>query len=99
MGLALGAFLALLGYLFALVLIDNPPSPFQKLIVPITLMLVVMAATLCGGILPLVFRRLGLDPALMSNPFGASIIDVAGILIYMTVAVAMLGELKVLGDR
>jgi magnesium transporter len=89
MGLSLGAFLSALGYVFALVLIKGPTS-YEKLVVPITLMLVVMCATLCGGILPLIFRRLGLDPALMSNPFVAGIIDVAGIVIYMWVAAAML---------
>ena len=44
--------------------------------------------------LPLLFRRLGLDPALMSNPFVAGIIDIAGIVIYMNVAVAMLDGLE-----
>jgi magnesium transporter len=89
MGLSLGAFLAVLSYAYALLLI-NGPSPFEKLVIPITLMLVVIAGTLCGGALPLIFRRLGLDPALMSNPFVAGIIDVAGILIYMSVAALML---------
>jgi magnesium transporter len=40
--------------------------------------------------LPLIFRRLGLDPALMSNPFVAGIIDITGILIYLTVCITML---------
>ena len=95
MGLALGTSLAALGYVFAVVLITDATS-VQKLVVPITLLLVVVTGTVCGGALPLVFRRLGLDPALMSNPFVAGIIDVAGILIYMAVAVAMLDELQVL---
>jgi magnesium transporter len=47
-----------------------------------------------GGALPMIFRRMGLDPALMSNPFVAGIIDIAGIVIYMTVSVAMLSELS-----
>jgi magnesium transporter len=40
--------------------------------------------------LPLLFQKLGLDPALMSNPFVTGIIDIAGIVIYMTVATAMI---------
>jgi magnesium transporter len=39
-----------------------------------------------GGALPLIFRRLGLDPALMSNPFVAGINDILGIVIYINVA-------------
>ncbi|MEM9660265.1 MAG: magnesium transporter, partial [Planctomycetota bacterium] len=92
MGLSLGAFLGVVGYVFALLLIEGP-SPVDKLVIPITLMLVVVTGTLCGGALPMVFRRMGLDPALMSNPFVAGIVDIAGIFIYMTVAVALLAEL------
>ena len=49
-----------------------------------------MSGTLVGAVLPLLFRRLGLDPALMSNPFVAGIIDVLGIVIYMNVALLLL---------
>jgi len=41
--------------------------------------------------LPLMFRSLGLDPALMSNPFVSAIVDVVGILLYMSVAMLVLG--------
>lgn len=91
MGLALGIFLATIGYIFVLMLGLEDITPVQALVVPITLLLVVMTSTLCGGILPLLFRRLGFDPALMSNPFVAGIADITGIVIYMSVAVKMLG--------
>jgi len=42
-------------------------------------------------VLPLIFRSLGLDPALMSNPFVSAIVDVFGIVIYMGIALALLG--------
>ena len=87
MGLVLGGFLSIIGYACAVILAD---TAYQALVIPITLMLVVICGTLCGSILPLLFQRLGLDPALMSNPFVAGIIDIAGILIYMTVALAMI---------
>ena len=41
---------------------------------------------LTGALLPLLFKRLGLDPAMMSNPFVAVIVDILGIVIYMNVA-------------
>jgi magnesium transporter len=88
-GAVLGAFLSAIGYSFALLLVPGPTF-VQKLVIPITLMLVVMAGTLCGGCLPLAFKRLGLDPALMSTPFVSGIIDIAGIVIYMTVAMSLL---------
>jgi magnesium transporter len=55
-----------------------------------TLILVVLAGTLSGSLLPLLFKGLGLDPALMSTPFVAGIIDIAGILIYINVAAFLL---------
>jgi magnesium transporter len=45
-----------------------------------------------GSILPLIFSRLGLDPALMSTPFVTVIIDILGIVIYMNVALLMLRD-------
>ncbi|MEE3220579.1 MAG: magnesium transporter [Planctomycetota bacterium] len=55
------------------------------------MLLVVICGTLLGAIFPLLFQRVGLDPAIMSTPFIAGIIDVVGILIYMAVAIALLG--------
>jgi magnesium transporter len=43
-----------------------------------------------GTLLPLTFQRLGLDPAMMSNPFVAGIIDILGIVIYMNIAYGLL---------
>ena len=60
-------------------------------VVPVTLVLVVVAGTLTGSVLPLIFERIGLDPAMMSNPFVAGIIDILGIVIYMTVAAWLVG--------
>lgn len=89
MGLVLGGILALLGYLAVL---PFCPSIFDGLVLPITILLVVISGTLFGAVLPLVFKRLGLDPAMMSNPFVAGIIDVVGIVIYMNVALMLLSK-------
>jgi len=43
-----------------------------------------------GSMLPLIFQRLGLDPAMMSNPFVAGLSDILGILIYVNVAMLLL---------
>jgi magnesium transporter len=92
MGLSLGLFLGAIAYVIALAIVPGP-SAVDKLVIPVTLTLVVTCGTICGGALPLLFRRLGLDPALMSNPFVAGIIDITGIVIYMTVCVVLLKEL------
>jgi magnesium transporter len=50
-----------------------------------------LAAT-AGAALPLLFDRLGLDPALMSAPFIATATDVAGVFIYLQTAAWLLGR-------
>ena len=88
LGLLLGALLAMPGYLLALV---YAPTPLQALVIPFTILGVVMLGSLVGSILPLLFRSLGLDPALMSNPFVSAIVDVVGLVLYMGIALAVLG--------
>ncbi|MFM8536829.1 MAG: magnesium transporter, partial [Planctomycetaceae bacterium] len=88
MGLVLGTLLAIPGYLLALV---YAPTPLQALVIPVTILAVVVLGSLAGSVLPLVFRSLGLDPALMSNPFVSAIVDIVGIVIYTGVSLALLG--------
>jgi magnesium transporter len=51
-----------------------------------------LAAT-AGAALPLLFHRLGLDPALMSAPFITTAVDVAGVFIYLQLASQLLQRL------
>ncbi len=51
----------------------------------------VVSATVLGAVLPLVAARLKLDPAVVSNPMLATIVDVTGLLLYFAIAAAMLG--------
>jgi len=85
--LLLGALLAVPGFLLGLA---YAPDPLHALVIPATVFSVVMVGSLVGCVLPLVFRSLGLDPALMSNPFVSAIVDVVGIVIYMMVALLVL---------
>ena len=82
-GALLGIFLAALSFGPAIAL---APTLNASLIVPLTIILVVLCGTLSGSVLPLIFQHLGLDPALMSNPFVAGINDILGIVIYVNIA-------------
>src|SRR5262249_33575561 len=42
--------------------------------------------TLVGSMLPVVFKRLGVDPGIASSPFVATFVDVTGIIIYFSIA-------------
>ncbi len=91
MGLVLGSALAVCGYFAAWLL--EPQASITKatlFVMPLTVVSVVICGALVGSVLPLIFERIGLDPALMSNPFVAGIIDIVGIVIYMEVALMLL---------
>lgn len=87
MGLLLGGTMGTIGFLCALVL---APKAYDALVIPITILCVVICGTCMGSILPLMFKRFGLDPALMSNQFVAGLSDLLGILIYVNVALLFL---------
>jgi magnesium transporter len=87
MGLLLGGIMGSIGYLCALFL---APTYTQALIIPITILCVVLCGTCMGSVLPLMFKRMGLDPAMMSNQFVAGLSDLLGILIYVNVALLFL---------
>jgi magnesium transporter len=46
--------------------------------------------TIVGSMLPLAFKRLGIDPGIASSPFVATFVDVTGIIIYFSFATAYL---------
>lgn len=51
---------------------------------------VVSFGTLTGSFLPFVMKKLGFDPASASAPFVATLVDVSGVLIYFSIASALL---------
>jgi magnesium transporter len=52
---------------------------------------IVTFGSFVGSMLPFVLRRLGFDPASASAPFVATLVDVTGLVIYFSVALAILG--------
>lgn len=60
------------------------------LTVGVALVGVVSMGTICGSMLPFLMQRLGADPATSSAPFVATLVDVAGLLLYFSVATVVL---------
>jgi magnesium transporter len=58
--------------------------------VAVALIGVVLYGTFAGAMLPILLRRLRLDPAVMSAPLVATLVDVTGIIIYFTIAALLL---------
>lgn len=82
-GLVLGACLGAIGFVRALMW-GNGSNVAG--VVAVSLVLVVLVGTVVGATLPILFQRLGFDPAVASAPFVASTVDVTGLVIYFTVA-------------
>lgn len=86
-GLLIGVSLALVGSIIvAAIQNDWLLSVAVSLSMGVT---IILAATV-GASLPILFRRMKLDPALMSGPLIATIVDVTGILIYFKIATFIL---------
>ena len=61
------------------------------LVIAATLLATVMIAKAVGGLLPLLAKRVGFDPAVMASPFITTIVDALALLTYFKVASMMLG--------
>ncbi|MEP7347582.1 MAG: magnesium transporter, partial [Gemmatimonadaceae bacterium] len=82
-GIALGVPLGAIGFARALMW---GSSTSVATVVASSLVAVVLVGTVVGAMLPLLFRRLGFDPAVASSPFVASLVDVTGLIIYFSIA-------------
>ena len=60
------------------------------LVVGITLILTAVMAKLLGGLLPIVAKKLKLDPAIMASPLITTIVDSASVWAFFSVAVAIM---------
>lgn len=63
----------------------------EILVVCITLFVTVLIAKIVGCILPIFAKKMGLDPAVMASPFITTIVDAIALLVYFSIAVAVLG--------
>lgn len=94
-GGTLGAILGLVGFLRVVVWsqfssVYGPHWLALAFTVFFALMGVVTLGTVAGSMLPLALKRLRLDPATSSAPFVATLVDVAGLVLYFTVAMLLL---------
>jgi magnesium transporter len=84
MGSVLGIGLGAIG--FARVLMYRDQHLSFAFTVGITLVGIVITGCTIGSMLPLILKRFGIDPATSSTPFIASLVDVAGIIVFVHVA-------------
>jgi magnesium transporter len=91
-GLVLGCVLGIVGFLRAL-LLQSANALSMAFAVSVSVLAVVTVGTLVGSLLPLAIKRVGLDPAVSSTPFIASLVDVLGLLVYFSISRLILVQL------
>lgn len=95
-GLTLGSILGVIGFIRIeiwqhLHLYNyGPHHILVGLTVGAALVGIVAFGSLAGSMLPFILKRLGFDPASASAPFVATLVDVTGLIIYFSVAFAIL---------
>lgn len=86
-GLVLGGSLAVFAYVPALFFTDAQVA----LVISLSLIAVCTVAATAGGLIPLLAKRLGVDPAVVSAPFITTLVDATGLIVYFLIAGAVLG--------
>ncbi|WP_084160868.1 magnesium transporter [Nocardia sp. BMG51109] len=86
-GLVLGAMLATVGMVIGGLFV----SAQIALVVGITLIIICGWAATIGGTMPLLAKKLRIDPAVISAPMVTTLVDATGLIIYFTTAKLVLG--------
>ncbi len=89
LGLSIGFILAIVGLIRVMIQENN--QWLLSLSVGVSMGVTVMIAAVIGAALPIIFKKLKLDPALMSGPLITTIVDVVGVFIYFEIALFILG--------
>ena len=98
-GLMLGGLIGLLGFITLIAwdfIAENPigyVSVITALVIGVSLLAIVLFGNFVGAMLPFILSKMGLDPAVSSAPFVATIVDVSGIIIYFSIALLFLSEI------
>lgn len=86
---------ALLGLIFGIVSyivgLFNTDSNFDiPIVISLSMVVLIIWANLIGSLLPILIAKAKLDPAVISSPLIATLIDVSGIFIYYNIAILLL---------
>lgn len=90
MGCALGTALGVVGFARASLTPQHVLGGVDRwmigLVIGLSVATICLWGTLVGAMLPIAFRKAGVDPAYASSPFVATFVDVTGIVIYFSIA-------------
>jgi magnesium transporter len=82
-GLTCGLTLAIMAYIWQ-------SSPMLGVVVGLSMAFSITTATVLGSLVPVVINRIGVDPAMASGPFIATLMDITSMMIYFGLATMFL---------
>ncbi len=86
-GFLLGLTLAAIALPIVWALFDWP----MAVVISLSLVSICTLASLVGALMPILAQRFNVDPAVVSAPFVTTIVDATGLLVYLSIAKAILG--------
>lgn len=89
-GIILGIILGIIMFLRAII---NTREPMIMLSLALSIVVVVIVSNLLGAILPFIAKKMKLDPALISGPFIATLMDILSMFFYFSIALLLLKDL------
>jgi magnesium transporter len=89
-GLLLGTLLGGLGFFYTWALHGNPAF---AAVIGLAILFICMWANSVGAVIPLLAKRFGIDPAVVSAPLISTLVDATGLVIFYSVAIALLIKL------
>ena len=75
---------------FIKIVVQYPGKYLVGMTVALSMFMTVMLANLAGGVLPVLAKKLKLDPAIMAAPLISTLVDAMSLLIFFTIAVNLL---------
>ena len=87
-GLILGLLLGTIGFLFTWLLLRE--SPIFGLVIALAILGICVWANGIGALVPLMARKIGVDPALVSAPLISTLVDTTGLIIFYSIAIILL---------
>jgi magnesium transporter len=91
-GLFLGLLLGIIGFLYTHFILRQPMN--FAVVIALAILGICMWANSVGALVPLLARRLGIDPAVVSAPLISTLVDATGLIIYYTLAILLLTKLS-----
>jgi magnesium transporter len=92
MGVVLGAIIACIAMGRVMMYKDQTWASGFPLTVGITVLFIIVCGCTVGSMLPIVMKKIGIDPATSSTPFIASLVDTLGVIIYAHVAMVVMNS-------